>query len=69
MLLKRDPTAGEYWRSQYLHLAKLLIQAASSGRAVSDACRKRCHSWRVLEVTIPTPGEIADTGSEFWESC
>jgi len=69
MLLKRDATAGEYCRCEYLGLAKLLTQAASSGRAVSYACRKRCPSWRVLGVKIPMSGEIADPGGEFWESC
>jgi len=69
MPVARDATAGEYWRSEYLHLAKLLTQAASSGRAVSYACRKRCRSWRVLVVKIPMSGEIADPGGKFWESC
>jgi len=68
MPLKRDATTGEYWRYEYLGLAKLLTQAASSVRAVSDACRKRCCSWRVLGVKIPISGEIADPGGEFWES-
>ena len=165
-LVARDAPAGEYWRSEYLGLAKLLAQAASSSRAVRYvritgyrgwivavalgdvriwegncslwlrillkdltcygikallknkniygkntallsfvgfsqlpysgtpaisqlsyssiavtlhrwrelfttryACRKRCHSWRVLEVWIPRSGEIADIGGEFWESC
>jgi len=35
MPLKRDATAGEYWRSEYLGLAKLLIQAASSERGLA----------------------------------
>jgi len=73
MPLKRDATAGEYWRCEYLGLAKLLTQAVSAERVVSYACRKRCHSWRVLGVKIPMtgttisgiPGEIATTASEF----
>jgi len=47
MPVERDATPAAYWRSEYLHLAKLLPQAVSSGRVVSDACRKRCHKWRV----------------------
>jgi len=50
MLVERDATAGEYRRSEYLYLAKLLTQAVSAGRVVSYACEKRYHSWRVLEV-------------------
>jgi len=69
MLVQKDATAGVYWRSEYLCLAKLLTQAVSSGRVVSYACTKRCHSWRILEVRIPMSGEIADPGGEFWESC
>jgi len=69
MPVERDAPAGEYWRSEYLGLAKLLPQAVSSGRVVSYACRKRCHSGRVPVVRIPISSEIADTGGEFWESC
>jgi len=50
MPLKRDTTASEYWRCEYLGLAKLLTQAVSSERVVSYALAKRCHSWQVLEV-------------------
>jgi len=69
MVVQRDASAGTYWRSEYLHLAKLLMQAASFGKVVSYASRKRCHSWRILGVKIPLAGEIADPASEFWESC
>jgi len=67
MPVERDATAGKYRRSKYLCLVKLLTQAVSSGRVVSYACTKSYHSWLVpvLEVRIPTPGEIADTGGEF----
>jgi len=65
MPLERNATAGEYWGSKYLCLAKLLLQAVSSGIVVSYACRKRCHSGQVLGVKIPMSGEIADTGGEF----
>jgi len=50
MPVERDATPAAYWRSEYLHLAKLLTQAASSERVVSYALEKRCHSRRVLEV-------------------
>jgi len=69
MLVQRDTTAGMYWRSEYLCLVKLLTQAVSSERVVSNACTQRCYSWCVLEVRIPMSGEIADSGGEFCESC
>jgi len=73
MPVERDATAGEYCSSKCLHPAKLLPQAVIAERVVSYACRKRCHSWRVLGVKIPMtgttvsgiPGEIATTASEF----
>ena len=68
MPVERDVTSGEYWRSEYLHLVKLLPPAVSFRRVVSYACRKRCYSGRVPEVRIPISGEIADTGGECWES-
>jgi len=68
MHVERDARSGEYWRSKYLHLVKLLPPAVSSRRVVSYACRKRYYSGRVPEVEIPMSGEIADTGGKCWES-
>jgi len=48
LLAARDVTADESWRSEYLCLVKLLTQAVSSERVVSNACWKRFYSWRVL---------------------
>jgi len=51
MPVERDATAGEYWRSEYLGLAKLLTQAVSSGRAVIErdatASEFKCLAGRV----------------------
>ena len=66
--VERAVTAGEYWGSKWLCLAKLLTQAASSGKVVSYACWKRYYSRRVLGVKISMSSEIAATGGEFWES-
>jgi len=38
MLLESNAIVGEYCRSAYLHPAKLLTQAVSSGRVVSYDC-------------------------------
>ena len=51
-------TAGEYWSLQYLCLAKSLSQPASSGRSISYAWVKSCHSCRVQGAKIPMPGEL-----------
>ena len=69
MPIERDAVAGEFSGSKHLGLAKLLTQVARFERVVSYAYAKRCHSWCLLEVRIPVPGEIADRSSEFCESC